>query len=150
MGTPLPADWVPSDELCEEVKSIFGMTDADLQTEVPTFHSLNAQNGTISKDWSATFRMFCKRWRAYQDKQAPARVEVSKGPKSEPISSALWKPTEANWEAEVKRYAATGRWSAQFGPDPESAACRCPPHLLEKHVANYAAIPVLAKRGAVA
>src|SRR6266403_3417786 len=143
MGTPLPADWVPSDELCEEVKSIFAMTDADLQAEVLAFHSLNAQNGRFSKDWNATFRMFCKRWRAYQDKQAPPRVEFSrrpKGPISEPISSALWNPTEANWESEVKRYAATGGWSAQFGPDPESAACRCPPHLLEKHLPNPAAI----------
>jgi hypothetical protein len=33
----------------------------------------------------------------------------------------------------VKLFAKIGRWSAQFGPDPASPACRCPKHILEKH-----------------
>jgi hypothetical protein len=77
--------------------------------------------------------MFCKRWKEHRDKQAPPRVELNKGPQSEPMSSALWNPTEANWESAVSFYARTGRWSAQFGPAPGSRACKCPIAILEKH-----------------
>jgi hypothetical protein len=146
IGTPLPPEWVPDDQLCGKVLVDFGMSIEQISTELPTFHALNVQNGTMSQDWSATFYLFAKRWKERQARAAP-RLELNKMPGTEPISSALWTPTEANWESEVKRYAATGRWSAQFGPDPESAACRCPPHILAK-LPNPAAIPVLAKKAA--
>jgi hypothetical protein len=78
MGTELPADWIPSDELCEEVKRVFCMNEADLEVEVPAFHALNAQAGTVSRDWNATFRLFCKRWKEHRDKKAAPRVELTK------------------------------------------------------------------------
>jgi hypothetical protein len=131
IGTELPADWIPSDELCEQVKADFGMTDADLQAEVPAFHALNAQGGTRSKDWNATFKLFCKRWKEHKDKQAPPRVEVSRQP--EPVNSNLFKPTDEQWEGCIRLYAQTGRWGAQFGPDPMSRACRAPRALLQKY-----------------
>jgi hypothetical protein len=131
IGTLLLADWAPSDELCDEVKSIFGMTDTDLQAEILSFHAINAQNGARSMDWNATFRLFCKRWKEYRYKQAAPRIELTK--QSERVSSALWKPTEADWDGAVKLYASTGRWSAQFGPDPMSTKCRCPKPILEHH-----------------
>jgi hypothetical protein len=132
MGTPLPAEWVPSEELCEEVKATFAMTDADLQAEVPAFHAHNAQGGMLSQNWNATFRIWCKRWKQYRDKHAPAHVELNK-PGSEPVNSRLWNPTDADWDGAVRLYAATGRWSAQFGPDPMSKNCRCPIPILRKY-----------------
>jgi hypothetical protein len=130
-GTKLPADWMPSDELCEEVKHDFCMNEADLQAEVPAFHALNAQGGTLSRDWNATFRLFCKRWKEHRDKNATLRVGRAKP--SDPVNSALYKPTEADWDSTVKLFAKTGRWSAQFGPEPGSHACRCPKYVLERH-----------------
>jgi hypothetical protein len=131
MGTELPADWMPSDELCEEVKRDFCMNYADLQAEVPAFHALNAQGGKLSRDWNATFRLFCKRWKEHRDKKATPRVGATK--QSNPVNSALYTPTEADWDSAVKFFAKTGRWSMQFGPEPSSRACRCPKHILEKH-----------------
>lgn len=131
MRTELPADWMPTDELCEEVKRDFHMDDADLQTEVPAFRALNAQEGTRSRDWNATFRLFCKRWKEHREKRFPLRAELTT--RSGPINSALHEPTEAEWDSQVKFYVKTGRWSAQFGPEPGSHACRCPKHFLEKH-----------------
>lgn len=128
IGTPLAVDWIPSDALCQAVKADFSMTDADLQREVPAFHALNAQNGTISRDWDATFRLFCKRWREHQDKQAPPRVELSKAPSSSPMVM-----TESLWHSAMKFYANTGRWNAAYGPDPMTGKCHCPIEIMERY-----------------
>ena len=125
-GTPLPPEWIPDDELCNEVKLEFGMPDDDLQREVPAFHALNVSQGVLSRDWNATFRLFCKRWREYRDRQAPPRVEVSR-------AGPTWQPSEADWDGTVRLYAETGRWSARLGPDPMSMGCRCPVEVLRKH-----------------
>jgi hypothetical protein len=100
MGTALPAAWMPSDELCEEVKRDFCINDADLQAEVPAFHALNAQGGTLSRDWNATFRLFCKRWKEHRDKKAIPRIGPTK--QSAPVNSALYTPTESDWDSTVK------------------------------------------------
>jgi hypothetical protein len=135
IGKPLPSEWVPDDPLCTKVLSDFGMTTEDINTELPAFHALNVQLGTMSKDWSATFYLYAKRWKERQGRAAP-RLELNKMPGSEPINSALWKPTEKDWEGAVTLYASTGRWSAQFGPDPMSAACRCPKSILNRYGIN--------------
>jgi hypothetical protein len=108
------------------------MTFDDINAELPAFHALNAQGGTLSKDWNATFRLFCKRWREHKDKQAPPRIEMSR-PASDPVNSRLWAPTEKDWDGAVKLWASIDRWSAQFGPDPASRSCRCPKEILERH-----------------
>jgi hypothetical protein len=116
------------------------MSIVDINAELPAFHALNLQNGTLSQDWNATFYLFAKQWKRRADRASPARVELSKAPSS----TNQFVPTERDWESTVKIYAQTGRWSHQFGPDPLSPACRCPPHLLRKHLPNPDAIPVLA------
>lgn len=137
MGRPLPVEWTPNDETCGRVALDFGMMLDDINAELPTFHALNVQNGTLSQDWSATFYLFAKRWKERAARTAP-RLELSKAPATSPL-------TETDWNGACKLYAATGRWSHQFGPDPTSPACRCPPAILEKHMPNPAAIPVLKK-----
>lgn len=138
MGRPLPSDWVPDDATCEKVLADFGMAVADINAELPTFHALNLQNGTLSQDWSATFYLFAKRWKERQARAAP-RVELSKAPSP----TKPFVPTEKDWDGAVRIYASNGRWSIQFGPEPTSPACRCPPHLLEKYMPNPDSIPVV-------
>jgi hypothetical protein len=134
VSSELPADWIPSDELCEQVKAEYGMTDAELREEVPAFHQLNAQNGTLSKNWNATFKLFCKRWRKHKDNQVPASVEVPR-PVDAPARPENF--TEAMWDNIVRFYAQTGRWAKNAGPDPMHVGrCKAPRHLLEKYEIN--------------
>jgi hypothetical protein len=119
---------VPDEAQCEKVKTDFGMTDDDLRKELPAFHALNVSGGVLSQSWPNTFYLFCKRWKEHRDKQAQPRIELSKAP----TATKPFEPTERDWESTAKIYAQTGRWSHQFGLDPTSAACRCPPHILER------------------
>src|SRR5258705_6160455 len=126
IGKPLPAEWIPDDALCEKVLTDFGMTTEQVNAELPTFHALNVQNGTMSVDWSATVYLFAKRWKERQARTAP-RLELSKAP------TERFVPTEADFEKAVVFYAKTGRWPRDHGPDPMSLACRCPKDILERH-----------------
>lgn len=140
IGTSLPVDWVPDEPTLAKVFADFGMTTADVNAELPTFHALNVQNGTMSQDWSATFYLFAKRWKERSARSAP-RLELSKSAPAERFS-----PTEKDWDGAAAFFARTGHWNIAFGPEPTSTACRCPPAILEKHMPNPAAIPVLANR----
>jgi hypothetical protein len=128
LGRPLPADWVPDAPLCEKVLADFGMSVEDISAELPAFHALNVQNGTLSQDWHATFYLFAKRWKERQARSAP-RVELSKAP----TASKPFEPSEKDWDLTAKIFAQTGRWSHQFGSDPLSGRCRCPISILQKH-----------------
>lgn len=135
-GSPLPDDWRPSDPLCEEVKTAFGMTDDDIRSELPAFHALNVQGGVLSSNWNSTFYLFCKRWKEHRDKQAAPRLELTrKAP--EPPRRLPEERTEAEWNSTIAFYARTGRWTREFGPDPMSPACRAPRHLLKKHDIDF-------------
>jgi hypothetical protein len=131
LGTPLAADWVPSDELCERVKADFGMTDNDISSEVLAFHAHHAAQGTLSNRWAGTFTLWCKRWREHRDKQAPPRISLTKQP-----ALPRFEPGEADWDKAAKLYAQTGRWPREHGPDPMSPACRCPKDILARHGIN--------------
>ena len=48
---------------CEKVLADFGMTIEDINAELPAFHALNVQNGTMSQDWGSTFHVSAKRWK---------------------------------------------------------------------------------------
>jgi hypothetical protein len=139
LGHQLPDNWTPDDELCDDVKREFGITDDDIRTELLSFHANHAQSGTFSANWRASFFIWCKRWKEHQDKQAPPRVEVSRGSDSEQQPTRnrpSWEPTEEQWDGCVKLYALTGRWSPQFGPDPMSRNCRAPRAILERYKVN--------------
>lgn len=138
LGKPLPSDWTPDDATCDKALADFGMTIEDINAELPAFHALNLQNGTLSQNWSATFYLFAKQWKARAARAAP-RVELSKAGSNEPVVM-----TDALWETAVKFYGRTGRWNVAYGPEPISPACRCPVSILEKHLPNPDAIPVVA------
>jgi hypothetical protein len=78
LGTQLPENWTPDDELCEQVKREFGMMDEDVRIELLSFHAYNATNGAFSQNWRSTFLTWCKRWREHRDKQAPPQLELTK------------------------------------------------------------------------
>lgn len=129
LGSPLPSEWVPSEKLCDQVKTDFGMTDEDLQREVPAFHALNVSQGTYSQDWSGTFYLFCKRWAEHKAKQPAPRVELTRQAERRPEDH-----TEEEWDKAVAFYARTGRWMREYGPDPMHVGnCKAPRHILEKH-----------------
>jgi hypothetical protein len=130
LGRPLPVDWLPDEPTIAKVLADFGMTDDDVRAELLTFHAYNAQHGTFSKNWSATWQMWCARWKERQGRATPARVQLSKSP------TTPHEPTESEWDFTVKIYAKTGRWSHQFGPDPMSGKCRCPIAILVKNGIN--------------
>jgi hypothetical protein len=129
MGRPLPADWVPDDATIDKVLIDFGMMLADVNAELPTFHALNVQNGTLSQDWASTFYLFAKQWKL-RAARAPPRLELSKAP------ARPFVPMEADFEKAAAFYAKTGRWMREHGPDPMSPACKCPPEILRKHGIN--------------
>jgi len=129
LGTELPADWTPSEAMCEACKVDFGMTDDDLRTELPAFHALNVQNSTYSPDWNQTFYLFCKRWKEHRDKQPAPRVQLSRAASPKPEDF-----TDEQWDGIVKLYAQTGRWARDAGPDPMHAGrCKAPQHILDRY-----------------
>lgn len=143
LGTALAEDWIP-DESCMKVAFDSGMSGVEVETEVQRFHALNAQRGTFSQNWNKTWTLWCAEFKRRKDKEAatkaPPRVEVSKG--------SPFVPTDKQWDGAAKLYAQNGRWHIDYGPEPTSPACRCPPDILEKYIVNHAAVPVLAARAA--
>lgn len=134
LGKPLAADWVPDETTQKRVLDDFGMTFEAINAELPAFHALNVQNGTLSRDWNATFYLFAKRWKERQAKTAAPRIELSRG-----VSERVKPPeqfTEAEWDGIVAFYAQTGRWARNAGPDPMSPACICPKDILARHEVN--------------
>jgi hypothetical protein len=128
LGTELPEKWTPDDELCDEVKRKFGMTDEDVAIELYAFHAKQAADPIFSNNWRATFVTWCKRWKEHRDKQAPPRVQVSNAAPRRPEQF-----TESDWDKVAAFYARTGRWQRDAGPDPMSLACQCPRAILKKH-----------------
>jgi hypothetical protein len=129
LGTQLPADWTPDNELCEQVAADFGMTDDDIRSELIGFHAQYAASGAYSVNWRASFVTWCKRWKDHRAKQAPPRVNLTKtapAPTKQPEQF-----TEADWARVAGFYAKTGRWERGAGPDPYSPACLCPKDILQ-------------------
>jgi uncharacterized protein YdaU (DUF1376 family) len=128
LGTTLPESWIP-EATDQATASVYGMNDDDLRAEVLTFHAYNAQHGTFSKNWSATWQMWCARWKereAAKPKLIAPRVEVNN------------QPTPENWDRACKLWAKGGSsWSYKsLGPEPGQPGCKCPNIFLTKHNIN--------------
>jgi hypothetical protein len=129
LGRPLPVDWLPDKATIAKVVADFGMTETDIEAELLTFHAYNAQNGTFSKNWSATWQMWCARWKereAAKPKLPLPRVEVDN------------KPSAANWDKACALWAkGSSSWAFKsLGPEPGQPGCRCPIAILTKHGIN--------------
>jgi hypothetical protein len=131
IGTELPEEWTPDDDLMAEVMREFGMAEHEVKAETYAFHAHHASAGSFSANWRASFVTWCKRWKEHKDKTAPPRVQVSNTAPKRPEEF-----TEADWDRVLAFYAKTGRWQSGCGPDPMSVACKAPKHLWEKHGIN--------------
>ena len=96
------------------------MTDATLDEQIVSFKAYNHGQGTMCPDWAAYWQRWCIKWKERQAKPAKAapRVEVNTAP---------------DWDGYASRFARGLGWPKGVGPDPDSAACRCPPEILAKH-----------------
>lgn len=129
LGTALPEDWVPDDQ-DQACAREYGMTDDDIKAELLVFHAMNAQNGTFSQNWKATWQIFCARFKERAErkpKRAPARVEVS--------TSAPFVPTTENWEWGLGMWQTNqSNWpSKMLGPTPGARGCKAPKDLMRKY-----------------
>lgn len=128
LGTTLAETWVP-DEQDQQCARGYGMGDSDIQSEVLMFHALNAQHGTFSKNWKATWQIFCSRWADRQTKAKNAvkpRVEVDNTP---------YKPTVRDWELALGMWQKDqSKWPFKvLGAEPGQGSCRAPVDLMRKY-----------------
>lgn len=119
LGTQLPETWVP-DAADIVVAKTYGMDDSELEAEVLKFHALNAQNGTFSKNWKATWQLFCARFKERRDRQPkliPARVEVDTKPHQ---------PSGKDYERALIRWCSSqSGWPRQsLGAEPGQPGCK--------------------------
>ncbi len=121
LGTALPETWLP-DESCISVAHDHGMSDID--GEVMRFHAVNAQRGTFSQNWNATWTLWCaefRRRKLAEAVKAPARAELNK----------QHGPTLDEWRGAVARWKRNNsHWSRYLGPEPGMGGCKCPPSIL--------------------
>lgn len=129
LGTLLPEDWIPGSMEIETAKA-YGMSDDDVKSELLIFHALNAQNGTWSKNWGATWQLFCARWKerkATQAKKPAARLELN----------TTYAPSPSEWDYGARMWAKDqSKWPRSLGADPSTGRCRCPPEILKKYGIN--------------
>lgn len=121
-GIPIPADFEPVRHApMSDAETVLAGSD-EWAGELEKFKAHYAANGKWSRDWLATWLLWCSRWHDYRQKNAartaPPRVELS---------------AAVDWEAAVKSWKRFGRWARGIGPDPESPACRAPPEILAAH-----------------
>lgn len=125
LGAVLSKDWVPSEHGISTARQ-HGMTDQIIEDELVRFHDTNEQRGGFSKDWDATWRLWCAEWKkreAAKPKLPMPRVEVDN------------KPSAENWDRACALWAKGGSsWAYKsLGPDPSQSGCRCPNIFLTKH-----------------
>lgn len=122
LGVTLPETWVPS-EADEATAAGYGIAAADLEAVVIEFHRYNAHKGTFSKNWSATWGMWCSSVKKRMEAQPKPRVEVS---------NKTYEPTERDWQRGIRLFLANeSNWPfKQLGPQPGALGCKCPPQLL--------------------
>lgn len=127
LGTMLPETWVPDDQ-DQACAREYGMTDADIKSELLIFHALNTQNGTFSKNWKSTWQIFCSRWK---DRQASKRKVPA--PRLE-LDTHAYVPTQQDWERALGRWQRDqSGWSHKtLGPEPGQRACKADPAMLRK------------------
>lgn len=128
LGTSLPETWVP-DPLDQECAYSYGMTDDEIKSELLIFHAMNAANGTFSKNWKATWQIFCARFKERKDAKpakASPRLELTNEPP---------RPTTANYESALRTWQhSQSVWPRKLlGPEPGQHGCTVPRELMVKY-----------------
>lgn len=106
-----------------------GMGDAAINSELSKFIARNMQDGVKRIDWSASWALWCQRWK---ERPAPTGAPGKSPPRTN--ASNQFNPTDEQWDAGVKLFAmSASKWSSQLGPEPGMSACRCPPEILRRN-----------------
>jgi hypothetical protein len=125
LGTTLPEDWTPEVDDITAANG-YGLNDEAIRAELLTFHAYNAQNGTFSKNWSATWRLWCARWK---------EREGAKPKQASPRNTGNTQPTADNWDWACKAWIRNqSAWPYRsLGPAPGQPGCRCPDIFLTRY-----------------
>lgn len=121
--TELSASWQPS-ETNIEVAHDYGLTDMEIDDQARAFVNNALSKGLMSRNWNASWAVWCQRERDFKAKQPPKaapRVELN---------------TAIDWDRHAAFFAKTGIWSKGIGNEPGMLGCKCPPEVLLKHGIN--------------
>lgn len=105
-----------------------GATLEIIEAERIGFIAYHLERGSVSNDWDASWTRWWKNW-----KQHKAQIEAKAAAAKPKALPRVVVNTEVDWDAHAKRFAGGIGWPRGVGPDPTSAACRCPPEILTKH-----------------
>lgn len=124
VGTPIDPNFWP----CENhlaVCKIDGASDEVIKAEVEGFIAAKQESAALSANWDASWAIRWKRWKEHRDKLA-----VKAKPRGLP---RVEYDVKLDWDTYCSRYRRNMAWPKNIGPDPDSAACRCPLEILQKH-----------------
>jgi hypothetical protein len=107
-------DWRPSEIPWRE--AVVKLGEQRATAELMTFRARGRE--MTDAEWS----VWVQRAVDYAVKTAPA-----------PLAAVPSAPLVIDWDKQCAFFKKTRRWSRDFGPDPDSFACKCPPEILEKY-----------------
>jgi uncharacterized protein YdaU (DUF1376 family) len=87
IATPLSDNWILDDGDIKAARSV-GMSDSEIDAEVLAFRAYNISKGKLAHNWSATWELWCLRWKERKPSKARSSVEMS----------SAFKPTEKDWD----------------------------------------------------
>lgn len=128
IGTPVDPGFTPCANHLATCK-LDGADDETVKQQVMMFIAHWQESGGFSSDWDASWFKWWQRWRAYRDAQAAKAAKTTK-PKAPPRVEVT---ATVDWDAHAERWSRSQGWPRGVGGDPQSASCRCPPEILEKH-----------------
>jgi hypothetical protein len=106
-----------------------GATESVINEEIGKFIAKQREKGYLSHDWNSSWTIWWSRWKDRGNKKT-----VSDGASCKHNIALPYQPTESDWNAVCKRYAANNsQWSRQLGPEPGQRGCRCPIKIMLKH-----------------
>lgn len=114
-ATALRDGWRPDPERWRRDCDAIGAEGAEV--ELRKFANKAREKGAVSRDWDATWDTWMVRAVAWATKDKPPASSIS---------------LDRDWNAAANSWKKFGTWPRGYGPDPESAACKCPRELLEK------------------
>lgn len=120
MGTQVDPEFQPAEHVLAHYAD---WPVAEMAAETRKFIAYHQARESLSSNWQASFVTWLEREIAHRAKiakpaKAAPRIEVNSAP---------------DWDAYAARFAKGMGWPKGVGPDPDSAACRCPPDILAKH-----------------
>lgn len=119
-GHRLPEDWQPSADDRSFASNLGLDPDWVAQKFRDYWHSKPGQAG-VKLDWSKTFRNWC-------------RSEAERGARRPPVvtPTPAQSPHDSKMAARLKYWRETGKWSQEWGPEPDEPGCQIPKWMLEK------------------